>query len=196
LQDTLGASWCHVFVTDRHHLLLRGTELDIDALLLVSPTRISPELLDRYEDVLLEDLNGLDPAFDRWLENERGRFARIRRTIREHLLAQYDDPLAAIEAAQQILVLDRRHEAAWRTLIRCHAERGDMRAALGAYDRCRSTLAETSDVRPSPETEKLISQAPVRAPPADAPLPSVGGTPRPPDVASTCRTVTHDRRGT
>ena len=73
-------------------------------------------------------------------------------------LAQYDDPLAAIEAAEQILVLDRRHEAAWRALIRCHAERGDIRAAVAAYDRCRGTLAETADARPSPETEELIGR--------------------------------------
>jgi DNA-binding SARP family transcriptional activator/tetratricopeptide (TPR) repeat protein len=158
LQDTLGASWSHVFVTDRHHLSLRGAQLQIDALLLAQPARISPELLDQYDEVLLEDLNGLDPAFDRWLENERGRFVRIRRTIGESLLAQYDDPLATIEAAEQILVLDRRHEAAWRALIRCHAERGDIRAAVAAYDRCRGTLAETADARPSPETEELIGR--------------------------------------
>jgi DNA-binding SARP family transcriptional activator/TolB-like protein len=158
LQDTLGASWSHVFVTDRHHLSLRGAQLEIDALLLAQPAQISSDLLDRYDEVLLEDLNGLDPAFDRWLENERGRFVRIRRTIGESLLAQYDDPLAAIEAAEQILVLDRRHEAAWRALIRCHAERGDIRAAVAAYDRCRGALAETADARPSPETEELIGR--------------------------------------
>jgi len=158
LQDTLGASWSHVFVTDRHHLSLRGSDLTIDALSLVQPAQISAELLAAYEDVLLEDLNGLDPAFDRWLEHERGRFVHIRRTIGESLLAQYDDPVAAIEAAEQILVIDRKHEAAWRTLMRCHAERGDIRAALGAYDRCRSILAETPDVRPSPETEELIGR--------------------------------------
>ncbi|HEY1412411.1 MAG TPA: hypothetical protein VGF36_09725, partial [Rhodopila sp.] len=81
LQDTLGADWNHLFVTDRHHLSLRGTELDIDTLSLIEPAEISAELLGRYDDVLLEDLDGLDPAFDRWLEDERGRFARIRRTI-------------------------------------------------------------------------------------------------------------------
>jgi DNA-binding SARP family transcriptional activator len=90
LQDTLGASWSHVFVTDRHHLSLRGAQLEIDALLLAQPAQISSDLLNRYDEVLLEDLNGLDPAFDRWLENERGRFVRIRRTIGESLLAQYD----------------------------------------------------------------------------------------------------------
>jgi DNA-binding SARP family transcriptional activator/TolB-like protein len=166
LQDTLGASWSHVFVTDRHHLSLRGPDLTIDALSLVQPAQISAELLAEYEDVLLEDLNGLDPAFDRWLEHERGRFVHIRG---ESLLAQYDDPVAAIEAAEQILVIDRKHEAAWRTLMRCHAERGDIRAALGAYDRCRSILAETPDVRPSPETEELIGR--IRAQNHSAPQP-------------------------
>ena len=47
LQDTLGASWSHVFVTDRHHLSLRGAQLEIDALLLAQPAQISPDLLDQ-----------------------------------------------------------------------------------------------------------------------------------------------------
>jgi DNA-binding SARP family transcriptional activator len=38
LQDTLGAFWSHLFVTDRHHLSLRGAELEIDALPLIQAT--------------------------------------------------------------------------------------------------------------------------------------------------------------
>jgi len=158
LQDTLGAAWSHLFVTDRHHLSLRGAELDIDTLSLVEPERVSVELLGRHDDVLLEDLEGLDPAFDRWLEDERGRFARIRRTIGESLLTQCDDPLAAIEIAEQLLAVDRKHEGAWRALIRCNAERGDIRAAMAAYARCRGILAEKSGAQPSPETEDLIAR--------------------------------------
>jgi DNA-binding SARP family transcriptional activator len=124
LQDTLGGTWSHVFVADRHHLSLRGTELDIDALMLAQPERISTGLLDRYEDVLLEDLDGLDPAFDRWLDEERGRFVRIGRAIGESLLAQCDDPVATIEAAEHLLGIDRRHESAWRAIIRANAEQG------------------------------------------------------------------------
>jgi len=158
LQETLGPSWSHVFIADRHHLSLRGEDVDIDALSLTQRTRISPGLLDQYEDVLLEDLNGLDPAFDQWLEDERARFVRIRRTIGESLLAQHHDPLAAIDVAEQILVIDRGHEGAWRTIMRSHAEQGDIRAALAAYDRCRSILAEVSGQSPSPETEDLIAR--------------------------------------
>lgn len=158
LQDTLGASWSHLFVPDRHHLSLRGDELQVDALSLAQPAQISIELMDRYEAVLLEDLNGLDPAFDRWLHEERGRFVRIGRTIGESVLAQCADPVAAIQAAEQLLNIDRRHELAWRTIIRSHADRGDVAAAFGAYDRYRSILAEIADARPSLETEDLVGK--------------------------------------
>jgi len=158
LQDTLGAAWSHVFIADRHHLALRGAELDIDALALAQPASVWQGLLDRYEDALLADLDGLDPAFDRWLEEERGRFAQIGRSIGEGLLAQCEEPVAAIEVAEQLLALDRRHEGAWRTIIRSHAERGDIGKALGSYDRCRSVLAEAAGGRPSLETEDLVSR--------------------------------------
>jgi len=165
LQDTLGAAWGHLFVTDRHHLSLRGEALDIDAHTLAQPARLSMDMLIRFEEILLEDLNGLDPAFDRWLDEERGRFLRIGRTVGEGLLAECGDPTAAIEVAEQILVLDRRHEGAWRTIIRAHAERGDIDAALGSYDRCRGTLAESAGGRPSVETEELVDRIRARAVP-------------------------------
>ena len=115
-------------------------------------------MLDKFEDVLLEDLGGLDPAFDRWLEDERARFQRIGRAIGESLLAKCEDPEAAIEAAEQLLVIDRTHEGAWRTIMRSHAERGDLAAAVACYERCRRVLAENSGGRPSPETEDLIGR--------------------------------------
>ena len=158
LQDTLGPTWSHLFITDRHHLSLRGADLEIDALLLAQPAVISAEILDRFEEVLLEDLDGLDPAFDRWLEDERARFQRIGRSIGESLLAKCEDPIAAIETAEQLLAIDRMHEGAWRTIMRSHAERGDLGAALASYDRCRGVLAENLDSRPSPETEDLIAR--------------------------------------
>jgi DNA-binding SARP family transcriptional activator/tetratricopeptide (TPR) repeat protein len=156
LQDMLGPAWAHVFFADRHHLTLRGSALEIDAQSLTQPTAISVETLDRFEEVLLEDLNGLDPAFDHWLAGERARFQRIGRTIGESLLANCENPVEAIEVAERLLSIDRRHEGAWRTIMRSHAERGDPGAAMASYDRCRGVLAETSDARPSPETEDLI----------------------------------------
>jgi len=158
LQDVFGPAWSHLFIADRHHLSLRGSALDIDVQSLAQPVAITAEILDKFEDVLLEDLNGLDPAFDRWLEDERARFQRIGRTIGESLLAKCEDPVAAIDAAEQLLAIDRTHEGAWRTIMRSHAERGDLGAAVTSYERCRGVLAENSDGRPSPETEDLIGR--------------------------------------
>ena len=156
VQDTLGPAWNHLFVTDRHYLSLRGPAMEIDVLSLARPDAISAATLDKFEDVLLEDLDGLDPAFDRWLEDERARFRRIGRAIGESLLAKCEDPAAAIDAAEQLLAVDRTHEGAWRTIIRSHAERGDLAAAAASYERCRGVLAENVDGRPSLETEDLM----------------------------------------
>lgn len=176
LQDTLGPEWSQVFFADRHHLSLRGPALDIDAQSLTQPAAISVETLDRFEDVLLEDLNGLDPAFDRWLDDERARFRRIGRTIGESLLAQCGNSVAAIDVAEQLLSIDHRHEGAWRTIMRGHAERGDPGAAMAAYDRCRRVLAETAEARPSPETDDLIGL--IRAQNDPSRLPVQSGTAR------------------
>ncbi len=179
LQDTLGPAWGHLFVADRHHLSLRGDSLDVDAHMLAQPGGSSIEILARFEDILLEDLNGLDPAFDRWLDEERGRFLRIGRALGEGLMAECNDPVVAIETAEQLLVIDRRHEGAWRTIIRAHAERGDADAAMVSYDRCRGTLAETPNGRPSIETEELIDRVRARIVPV-RPLESPVALPIPP----------------
>ncbi|WP_428483957.1 BTAD domain-containing putative transcriptional regulator [Rhodopila sp.] len=158
LQDTLGYNWSHLLVADRHNLTLRGTGLHIDAASLTQPTRDMPDVLERFRVVLLEDLSGLDPAFDRWLDEERARFARIGRTIGESLLARCSNPVAAIETAEQLLAIDRTHEGAWRAMMRAHVDRGDRGMALTTYDRCCTALAESTHARPSPETEDLISR--------------------------------------
>lgn len=162
LQDTLGPTWGSLFTADRHHLSLRGEGLEIDAHLLAQPARLSLDMLARFETILLEDLNGLDPAFDRWLDDERSRFLRIGRSVGEALLGTCEDPVAAIETAEQLLAFDRGNEGAWRTIIRSHAERGDIDAALLAYERCRGMLAESPNGRPSAETEELADRVRAR----------------------------------
>src|SRR5271166_3022983 len=170
LQDGLGPDWSHLFVTDRHHLSLRGTGLTIDTEVITQTKQVSPALLDRFKDRLLEDLDGLDPAFDTWLEEARARLARRGLVIGESVLAACEDPLASIEAAEHVLAIDRLHEGAWRAIIRSHAERGDLDAAIGSYDRCRGALAEAAGGRrPSPETEELIGR--IRAQAAAGGLP-------------------------
>jgi tetratricopeptide (TPR) repeat protein len=158
LQDVLGPAWDRLLVADRHNLSLRGEGLEVDALALAQPQQVTAELLDSFENVLLEDLSGLDPAFDRWLEEERARFARIGRALGDSVLSKCADAQEAFDVAERLLGLDRGHEGAWRAVIRGHAERGDMASALAAYEQCRATLAEASSARPSAETEELAER--------------------------------------
>jgi DNA-binding SARP family transcriptional activator/TolB-like protein len=164
LQDVLGYTWSHLFVADRHNLLLRGSALSIDAAIVLQPAQHQQCSLAIYRDTLLEDLNGLDPAFDQWLEEERARFARIGRNIAEGLLARSPDPPSTLAIAEDLLLIDQTHESAWRAIIRAHDESGNRSLALSAYDRCCGAMANSSAMRPSPETEELISR--VRAPAA------------------------------
>lgn len=76
LQDILAPDWNHLFVTDRHHLSLRGDGLAVDVLDGFRSGRGGPALLAGPPDRLLEDLDGLDPAFDAWLTEERLRLSR------------------------------------------------------------------------------------------------------------------------
>ena len=185
LQDTLGPRWSHLFAADRHNLLVRGPALTIDTTSLIAPERENLDILDKFKHVLLEDLNGLDPAFDRWLEEERARFGRIGRTIGEGFLSRSQDPGETIHTAEQLLAIDRCHEGAWRAIMRAHADRGDRTMAVATYDRCQSALAEATQSRPSPETEELIAR--IRADGPIAPLPSPP-PPQPAEAASPQRT--------
>ena len=119
----------------------------------------SGEMLDGFEDVLLEDLNGLDPAFDRWLEDERGRF-------RAHSAAPSAKafwPNATIRSPRS-----KRRNSCWPSTAGMKGPGAPSCAAtpnaatsgrrMAAYDRCRGVLAEAADARPSPETEDLIGR--------------------------------------
>jgi len=168
LQDVLGCDWSHLFIADRHNLMLRGPNLSIDAAALLQPGEQGLDCLGVFRDMLLEDLNGLDPAFDQWLGEERARFARFGRTFAEGLLAHSPDAASTLAIAEHLLLIDPAHESAWRAIIRAHHGSGDRGMALAAYDRCCAALANSSALRPSPETQELMSRVRRVAPPAPA----------------------------
>ncbi len=189
LQDTLGYTYGHLLFADRHNLTLRGTALTVDASTLAHIAPDAPGILDQLKAALLEDLNGLDPAFDRWLDDERARFVRIGRTIGEGLLARRLDPASTVETAEQLLAIDRSHEGAWRAIMRAHAERGDRSAAISTYERCRSALADVAQARPSLETEDLIRR--IRD---DAVVTRTEATPSPAPLLKSTQTATRRDR--
>ncbi len=156
LQDVLGPTWGRLLLAERHYLSLRGVGLSVDALGLDNDTAHTAETIRPFQNPLLEDLTGLDPAFDRWLTDERGRLNRAVLGVGEGLLAEQKDLTTALELAEQLLTIDRGHEGIWRATMRLHADSGDRRGALRAFDRCRAALSERGLTGPSPETEDLL----------------------------------------
>lgn len=176
LQDVLGPAWGHLLHAERHHLSLHGGGLSVDVLGLTAGMGGGGDTIRQFQNPLLEDLSGLDPAFDHWLTEERGRLNRAALAWGESILTEQRDPAAAMELAEQLLTIDRGHEGIWRAIIRYHLEAGDRQAARLAYERCRAVRTELGHLALSPETADLLARigGPTRLPtPAgEAVLPS------------------------
>ena len=107
---------------------------------------------------LLEDLEGVDPHFDAWLQAERKQLRSRALRIAESILREVNNPDEAIEAAERVLTIDRAHEGAWRALMNVHDARGERGLAIQAYNRCRAALAHSADAMPSAKTQKLFDE--------------------------------------
>jgi DNA-binding SARP family transcriptional activator len=151
---------------DRNHLALRADSLWLD--LFARAPGVRPP-------ALLEDLGGLDPAFDRWLAEERRRVDRMAAAEAEVTLNELSratngsaaDPDAILAAAERLLAIDRTHEGAWRAIMAMHARRGERAAAIDAYGRCAAALAEVAEVPPAAETQALLATIRAHANSAD-----------------------------
>ena len=176
LSESLAQVGAPILAINRDHLALRpGTVwIDVEEVLRATPERPSP--LTLLDGDLLEDLDGVDPAFDTWLAGERERLVDRARVLAEQLLREKTDPAAVIMAAQQLLSIDRSHEGAWRALMRAYAERGERGMAIHAYERCRSVLADQIDAQPSEETQ-LVAAEIRAAPPRPGPAPAAVAPP-------------------
>lgn len=181
LLEVLAPAQTEVLQVTRDHLSLKPGAVWVDVEEVMRATISQPASLSLLDGDLLEDLDGIEPAFDMWLSAERERLRDRARSVAESLLREQSEPDTAIPAAQRLLQIDRAHEGAWRALMRAHAERGERGMAIQAYDRCRSVLADLLDAAPSAETQKLLTE--IRGPssnrlPARPPAPP----PEPPPV--------------
>ncbi len=69
-----------------------------------------------------------------------------------------------IDYGLRILRIDRSHERTHRNLMRMHHLMGDRTAAFRQYQRCQSALLEDFGIRPSKDTEELLSRVTEPAP--------------------------------
>lgn len=186
LLDALSPAETEILLVTRDHLTLRPGAVWIDVEEVMRATTAQPASLALFDGDLLEDLDGIDPNFDAWLNTERERLRDRARGIAEAMLRENLEPDAAIAAAQRLLTIDRSHEGAWRSLMKAHAARGERGLAVQAYDRCRAVLADMLDAAPSVETQKLLNE--IRGPshnrlPLRPPQQPESAAPPPPGVA-------------
>src|SRR5689334_5755802 len=158
LLEALSPAGAEILAITRDHLALRPGVVWVDVDEVLRATTAHPKSLALLDGELLEDLDGIDPAFDAWLTTERERVRDRARTLAEALLREQVEPESTIPAAQQLLSIDRAHEGAWRALMRAHAARGERGMAIQAYERCRAVLADLLDAAPSSETQRLLAE--------------------------------------
>ncbi len=158
LLDALAPAGQEIVTVTRDHLALRADLVWIDVEEVLKATTSNPASLALLDRDLLEEFDGIDPAFDIWLATERERLRDRASAIGEAALREQADPEAVIPVAQQLLSIDRAHEGAWRALMRAHAARGERGMAVQAYERCRAVLADLLDATPSPETQHLLAE--------------------------------------
>ncbi len=176
LLEALNPVGQQIMAVQRDHLTLRPGTVWVDVEEVLRASTSKPQALSLLDGELLEDLDGVDPSFDGWLAGERERLRDRARTLAENLLREKDDPETVIPAAQQLLLIDRTHEGAWRALMRAYASRGERGMAIQAFERCRSVLSDLLDAQPSDETLRLLAEIRASSPPP----PRAGATAPPP----------------
>ena len=150
-----------LLVAERSHLQLRDDRLTSDVRMVTRATVLRPESLDLLRNgPLLEDLVGLDPAFDRWLLGERKKLSDWAAGIAASVLAAQiaaGAPAAALLcSARALLDIDPLRESGWRAMMMAHMATGDRASAIATFERCAGTLAELARVSPGAETQSLF----------------------------------------
>src|SRR5262245_14277368 len=110
-----------------------------------------------YAGDLLDGFGVPDPAFEEWLRDERQRYRELAIAALKKLVT-CQTGANALAVAQRLLALAPLQEEVHRTVMRLHADAGDIAAALRQYDTWCATLKRELDVTPSPETEALHRQ--------------------------------------
>ena len=174
LLDALAPVGASVISVERHSLALRPALTAVDAERLLNanvnhviaqasgPARVQGAgggyALPPLDGVLLEELNGTDPALDAWLVSERRRLHEHALALFEAALQRRPDPVATTAICRQLLLLDPLHEAAWRGLIRAQLLQGERGAALQSAERCAILFSRRVSGEPGPETSRLLSE--------------------------------------
>lgn len=155
LQEVLGSYGRGLVVATRETVSLNLDSVWIDARELPLKARERPEALNLLQAEFLSDLDGLDAAFDAWLQEQRRRLREVTLDAATARLSAATTAEGRAQEARRVLAIDPAQEPVWRILIRSEADRGDRGAAFAAWEECRRVFAERFRGAPSPETAAL-----------------------------------------
>lgn len=165
IQRELKALGCMHFHADQLNVAFEIEQVSCDVMEIISDAErgiVNPLLLarERLTDNILDDVEGIDPAFSDWL-------AETRPLIHERLIDALikllpDEAQTAVSAtgeaaARAIYRLDCENERAVRVLIKSHVAAGNIGAALALYARLWRQLEDAYDIEPHKLTQDLIT---------------------------------------
>jgi len=111
-----------------------------------------------YRGDLHDGVDVRNAAFEDWLLFERQRLRNLALETATRLMTQSlgaGRADRAANAARRVLSLEPLHEAACRTLMQAHAERGERAQALKMFEGLRDRLRQELGVAPEPDTLRL-----------------------------------------
>lgn len=173
LLDALSPLGVDVIDVQRHALSLKPVLTSVDAERILTAGLSAFEELGAPSDLLLSELNGIDPAFDIWLDEQRTRISRHIQMLLENVLRDQNDPEILLDAADRLLNMDELNEAAWRARMQAAAYKGEhAQAALYAEQAIRTFESRLGQ---SPGTATMALIANLRRMPAPASAASANG---------------------
>ena len=178
-------------ITDRQSVTLDAGRVwvdvqDFEQLLRDRDPEAIEKAAELYNGDLLDGLLVRDASFEDWLQVERQRLRSLAAEACSDLMAlSLEDGRRdqAVGAARRLLSLDPLHEAACRTLMRVHAERGERTQALKLFETLRCRLRQELDVAPEPETVTLYHAIRIRRVNGDEPQAAHGAAASPSSLA-------------
>jgi DNA-binding SARP family transcriptional activator len=96
-----------------------------------------------------------------WIVSQRATLRAIQLRALQCLVtvsAGNNEPLLAVQHANEMVQLEPFRETTYQLLMRMHAAAGDRAEALRVFARCRELLREELGVSPSPQTEALYME--------------------------------------
>jgi DNA-binding SARP family transcriptional activator len=148
-----------LLMLDRDTIRFATNDCWIDAVALLSEepetSSIRGKLAELCSGDLLEDLDGLSAAFDRWLVSTRTSLKTGLRDLLANELPRTETSSDREDIARRLIEFDPTHEGASRVLMRSLIDRKERGQALLEYQRLQAALRLAFDASPALETRAL-----------------------------------------